>query len=324
MPAISNTVQTFDRKGLRENLTDVIYNISPTDMPFMSNCGRGSMEAVLQEWQTDSLAAVDLNNAQVQGNDYTSFASAAATVRVGNNSQICAKTAIVAGTVEAVKKAGRAEEMAYQLAKRSKELKRDMEAIALQSITASTSGNSSTASRLAGMLAWVKTNTDFDATTGVDPTWTSGVPINARTDSSAQRAFSETILKSLCVKAYQQGANPTTLMVGPVNKQRVSGFAGIATKTIQQTAVKAAAIIGAADFYVSDFGTLAVVANRFQRERDAWGLDFEFIDFIFLRKFQTEKLAKTGDAEKRLLIVEWSLKVKQEAALFGAFDLTTT
>lgn len=323
MAAISNTIQTFDRKGLRENLTDAIYDISPIDTPFMSNAGRADMDAVLHEWQTDSLAAVDTANAQIQGNDYTSFASAAATVRVGNYSQISAKTAIVAGTVKAVKKAGRADEMAYQIAKRGKELKRDMEAIALTSQGGS-SGNSSTASKTAALLAWLKTNTNFYTTDGADPTWTSGVPSAARTDGGTLRAFTETILQDVCVQGYQAGANFSTLMVGPVNKQRVSTFTGIATKTIQQTAVKAAAIIGAADFYVSDFGTLAVIPNRFQRERDAWFLDFDYVDFMFLRKFMTENLAKTGDADKKLVLVEWGLKVKQEAALGGAFDLTTT
>jgi len=323
MAIIANTLQTFGGKGLRENLTDVIYNITPTDTPFMANAGRSKMEAVLHEWQTDSLAAVDTANAQIQGNDYTSFAGAAVTIRSGNYSQISAKTAITAGTLDAVRKAARPDEMGYQIAKRGKELKRDMEAIALFNQGGS-SGNSSTASTTAALQAWIKTNVSYYTTDGVNPVWTSGVPAAGRTDGSVLRAFDETILKSVMVQGYAAGANFSTLMVGPVNKQRVSGFAGIATKTIQQTAAKTATIIGAADFYVSDFGTIAVIANRFQRERDAFFLDFEFVDFMFLRSFMTEKLAKTGDAEKRLLLVEWGLKVKQEAALGAAYDLTTT
>jgi hypothetical protein len=285
--------------------------------------GRGTCEATLNEWQEDTLATPDGTNAQIEGNDYTSFASAAATVRFGNYTQISAKTAIVAGTINAVKKAGRADEMAYQVAKRGKELKRDFETIVFRA-QGGAAGASGTARTLAAMLAWVKTNVNYYTTDGVNPSYGSGVPSAARTDGGTLRAFTETILKNVMVQCYASGAEPSTLMVGPVNKQAVSAFAGIATKTIQQTAQKAAVIIGAADFYVSDFGTLAVVPNRFQRERDAWFLDFEFLRIKFLRKMSTEALAKTGDADKRLLLAEWTLEVGTEKSQGAAFDLTTT
>lgn len=323
MSAIANTIQTFDRKGLREDLTDVIYNISPTATPLMSNAGRASCEAVLHEWQTDSLAATDTTNAQIQGNDYTSFGSVAATTRVGNYTQISAEVAIVAGTVENVRKAGRADEMAYQVSKRAKELKRSMEAIFFCNQTAS-AGNSSTAAKMATLLSWIKTNVSYYTTDGVNPSWTSGVPAAPRTDGSVLTAFNETMLKSVMQQSYTSGGEPTTLMVGPINKQRVSGFGGIATQTYYTSAAKASNIIGAADVYVSDFGTLTVVPNRFQRERDAYFFDFDFIDIAFLRKFETIKLAQTGDAQKRLLLVEYTLKVKNEAAIGAAFDLQTT
>src|SRR5262249_52157800 len=101
-----------------------------------------------------------------------------------------------------------------------------------------------------------------------------------------------------------------------------SGFSGVATKTFYQSAVEETAIIGAADVYVSDFGTLAIVPNRFQRSRDAWLIDPEYASIAYLRPFMTEALAKTGDAEKRMLLVEWGLKVHNEAAHAGIFDLT--
>lgn len=324
MAIITNTIQTFDRKGLREDLTDVIYNISPTDTPFFANAGRSSMEATQTDWQVDSLAAVDTANAQIQGDDYTSFPSAAATTRLGNASQISVKLAIVAGTVGAVKKAGRKDEMAYQVAKRSKELKRDQEAIVFSPQGGSV-GATGTAGTLAGLLAFIKTNTVFNtASVGADPTYTTGIPAAARTDDGTLVTFTEAMLQSALQQQYTEGGEATTLMVGPVNKARASTFAGIATKTIQQTAVKAATIVGAADFYVGEFETITIVPNRFQRERDAFLFDWNYVDIMFLRKYATEKLAKTGDAEKRLLLVEWSLKVKNEAALAGIFDLKTT
>lgn len=321
MAILTNTVQTYDRKGLRESLSNMIYNISPTEVPFMSNAGRGSAKATLEEWQTDALAAVDTANRAIEGDDITTFPSASATTRVGNYLQISRKLVIVSDTVEEVDKAGRKSEEALQLAKRAKELKRDMEAICLDN-QAGSAGSSSTGRQIATLGAWVKTNVDKDAG-GTNPTYTTGVPNAARTDGTV-RTFTETIVKAVMQSCFNNGANPDTLMVGPFNKGIVSAFTGIATKTIQQTAVKASAIIGAADFYVSDFGTLAVVANRFQRERDAWFLDFSYVSVAFLRKFRTTKLAKTGDAEKRMIVAEWTLKVHNEAALGLAADLETS
>lgn len=322
--AISNTIQTYDRKGLRENLTDFIFNISPTETPFMSNAGRkAKVTATLHEWQTDLLANTDTTNAQIQGNDVTTFASQAATVRVGNYTQISAKTAIVADTVEAVDKAGRKSEMAYQLAKRSKELKRDMESIFLCAQGGS-AGNSGSAATLAAMLAWIKTNVDYDTVTtpGVNPSWTSGVPSAARTDGT-QFAITETRLKNVLTLGYGNGANFSTLMVGPKNKALVSAFSGVATKTFYTSAKEQTAIIGAADVYVGDFGTIAVVPNRFQRERDGWLLDFSFINIGFLRPFRTVELAKTGDAEKQLINVEYTLQVGTELSQGLIADLTS-
>lgn len=323
MAVTTNTIQTFDRKGLRENLTNGIFNLSPTETPFISNAGRGKATGVLHEWQTDALTTALTNNAKVQGDDYTAIDAAGATVRVGNYSQISAKTAKVSGTVESVDAAGRADEMDYQMMKKSKELKRDIETSCLAYTGGGSAGNSSTAAYAAGLLCWVKTNVSYYTTDGGNPAWTSGVPAAARTDGGTLRAFAETtILQPVLQLGYQNGADFSTLMVGPFNKSAVSAFTGIATKTIQQTAVKAAAIIGGADYYVGNFGTLKIVPNRFQRERDAWLIDFDMVDLVFLRPFQTKKLPE-GDFRAELLLCEWTLKVKNELGLGLCADLTT-
>lgn len=321
MAAIVNTYQTYTAIGQREDLTDVIYDISPTDTPFMSNGGRGSMKATLHEWQIDSLGAVDTANAHIEGDDITSFPVTAVTTRVGNYSQISRKLVLIAGTLDAVDKAGRNTELAYQLAKRSAELKRDMEAIALENIGGAV-GTAGAARTMATLGAWVKTNTVIGATGG-DPVYTSGVPGAARTDGTV-RAFSETLFKSVLQQVWSSGGNLRFAMFGPVNKQNASQMAGIATATYNQSAAVATKIIGAADVYVSDFGVISLVANRFQRERDGWVLDPEYYSFNFLRSFRQEQLAKTGDAEKRMLLVEWTLKVRNEAALGLVADLNST
>lgn len=322
MALVSGTATRYDMAGLREDLSDIIYNISPEDTPFMSGAGRGAAaNQTLVEWQTDSLAAADGTNAQLEGDD-AAFTTPAATVRVGNYTQISRKTLVLSGTLEAVDKAGRRSELAYQIAKRGKELKRDMETIFLRA-QAGVAGDVSTARTLAGINAWLKTNTDEGAGGG-DPTYTSGVPGAVRTDGT-QRAFTETILKSVIQSVWTNGGDPQVLMVGPVNKQVVSGFSGIATRNFDLSNVspRPTAIIASADVYVSDFGVLRVIPNRFQRERDAWVLDFSLVAARFLRGMRTEPLAKTGDAEKRLMLAEYTLQVKQEAGLGLAADLNT-
>jgi hypothetical protein len=226
---------------------------------------------------------------------------------------------VLSNTEEVVNKAGRKSELAYQLAKKGAELKRDMELVMVQSQIAS-AGSTSAARTTGSVLAFIKTNTD---TTGTDPSYTT-LPNSLRTDGTV-RTFTETILKNVIQKTWTSGGTPKILMTGPVNKQRVSGFAGIAaTRYNIEGGAKPATIVGAADVYVSDFGSVTVVANRFQRERDALVLDPEYASVAYLRPFQQMELAKTGDAEKRLLIVEYGLKITSENAHGLAADLVTS
>jgi hypothetical protein len=325
---IGNTYTPFDAKGIREDLSDAIYNISPKDTPFMSNIKKGQAAQTFFEWQIDSLAAAVTTNAQLDGDDVSSYDAANPTTRVGNYTQISRKTVIVSGTLEAVDKAGRKSELAYQLAKKSAELKRDIEATMLSNQGAS-AGAIGAARKTGSFIAWLKTNcastaNTFDASspnTDTNAPVYTNIPTAGRTDGT-QGAFTETMVSKAMVGAYTQGGKPEMLMVGPANKRVFSTFSGVATKTFYQSAVEETAVIGSADVYVSDFGILAVVPNRFQRNRDAFLIDPEFAAMIFLRPFMTEPLAKTGDAEKRMVIVEWGLKVHNEAAHAAIFDLS--
>lgn len=322
MAIVSGTATRYDMQGLRESLDDIIYNISPEDTVFTSSIRRTRGKQTLEEWQTDTLAAADGTNAQLEGDD-VSFSTPSATVRVGNYMQISYKTLIVSKTLETVDKAGRRSEIAYQISKRGPELRRDIETIFLRA-QAGVAGGTATARTLAGLNAWLKANDDF-GTSGASPTYTSGVPGAVRTDGT-QRAFTETILKSVVQSTWTNGGNPRVLMVGPVNKQKVSAFSGVVTRNfdISNASPKPTAIIASADVYVSDFGVLRVIPNRFQRERDGWVLDWDLLEMRALRPMTLERLAKTGDAEKRLLVTEYTLCVKQEAGLGLAADLTTT
>lgn len=297
-----------DARGLREDLADVIYNISPTDTPFQSSVGRTKATAVYHEWQTDSLAAATTNNAAVEGAD-ASDATLSATTRLGNYTQILQKTIKVSGTLDAVNKAGRKSEKAYQLAKASAEIKRDLETILLANQGQSAGSSNSSARKMGSLLSWLKTNTQV-VTAANNPTT---IGVSTRTDGT-QRTFTEQLLKDAVADVYESGGNPKVLMVGPSGKQKVSSFAGIAAQRFMAPSNTPTTIIGAADVYMSDFGTMSVVPNRFMRSRDALVLDPEYAAVAYLRPFQTNELAKAGDSDKTQLLVECTLEVKNEAA----------
>ena len=320
MAIVTNTFTTFDAKGIREDLSNVITNISPEETPYMSNIGRESISNSLFEWQTDALASAAANK-QLEGDDVTSFDAVTATVRLQNYAQISRKTIVLSATEETVNKAGRKSELAYQIAKRGAELKRDQEYTLLNNAIAA-AGNSTTARGTASLGAFVKTNVDMQ-TNGANPDYTT-LPNVVRTDGNV-RTFTETILKNVIQKVWTAGGTPKMLMCGPVNKQRVSGFSGIASSRFNiDGGAKPATLVGAVDIYVSDFGNVQVIANRFQRERDAWVIDPDMAKVTTLRPYQQVELAKTGDAEKRMLIVEWGHKVLAENAMGLAADLITS
>ena len=293
--------------GQREDLTDIIYDISPTETPFMSSIGKTKATAVYHEWQTDSLAAATTANAAVEGADATS-ATLSPTVRLGNYCQIVQKTVQVSGTLDAVNKAGRKSEKAYQLAKASAELKRDLETILLANQGRS-AGSSTTARKLGSLLSWIKTNSDVGSG-GADP---ATIGVSTRTDGT-QRTFTEALLKTVVAEVFSSGGSPKIMMVGASGKQKVSTFAGIAAQRYMAPSNTPTTIIGAADVYMSDFGTMSVVPNRFMRVREALILDPEYAALAYLRPFQTNDLAKTGDSENTQLLAEVTLEVKNEAA----------
>jgi hypothetical protein len=323
MAVISGTVQRYDRQGLRESLQERIYNVDPSDTPMVSMFGVGpKAKQTLEEWQTDEFRTAGAN-AHIEG-DAAAYTTPSATVRVGNYTQIVRETASVSGTIEAVDKAGRKSEMAYQIMKRGVEIRTDLEWAVTQA-QAPDGGSAGVARKFASLNCWLKTNVD-KASDGTDPTYTSGVPSATRGDGT-QRPFTETIAKNVFAAGYASGAKFSVLMVGPFNKQVVSStFSGIVTRNFDISNVdpRPTAAIASIDVYVSDFGTVRVLPNRIQRERDAWFLNPDFAELRYLRPFHTEKLAKTGDSLQKMVLAELTLAVLNEKALGAAYDLTTS
>ena len=307
----------------------MIWDISPTEVPFSTRVAKTKAEATNHEWQTDALAA-PAANAQIEGDDAI-VNTAVPTVRAGNRTQILSKTVIVAGTQDAVSKAGRANELAYQTLKRMKEIKRDLER-ALTGNQAATAGGAASARVLAGVETWLNTNRTSVGTGTSQTTFglTSGQAATAPIDSTVSGTFTEASLKAVIQAAYINGGDPKVIMVTPGVKSKMSGsFTGIATRFRDVPSGKQAQIISGADVYVSDFGSHTIIPNRFQRNAGLTGnnaqaalvLDMEYWALATLRPLRTVALAKTGDSERRQLIMECTLVSRNEAASGKVSDI---
>ncbi len=315
MAIATGTFTTYATVGIREQLLDKIYNLSPEDTPGVQALGRSKAKNVKVEWQIDTLAAA-ADSSVLEGDDY-SFATPAATTRVNNICQINRKTVVVSGTDQMVDAAGRADELGYQMEKRSKELKRDIELAVFGVNTASVAGNTTTIRKAGSMLSWLTSNVSRGAS-GANGGYNTGTGLTVAATDGTKRDFAEAQLKTVMQSAFTNGGKPTIALMAPGQKVNFSAFAGLAANRIDNAPAKKSeqqlAIMGAADVYKSDFGNLTAVADRFARARDVILLDPEYADIAYLRPFTPDKPAKTGDAEKRALLVEWTLIVKNEAA----------
>lgn len=323
MTVPTNTVTAFAAIGNREDLADVIYNISPTDFPFMQMAARTKATAVYHEHQTDTLEAAAVNR-KIEGDDATANTFVAST-RIGNYCQRSEKTVSVSGTQNAANSAGRsAGEYSYQIAKRGKELKRDME-YALVRNQASSAGGTGTARSLASVESWLATNKTSlgTGTAQTTPGFSSGT-VAAPTDSSVAGTFTKAGLDAVIKACWTSGGEPKVIMVGPHNRTMISTFTGISTLQTPASATGDTTLLGAVDYYKSNFGTLKVVPNRFQRDQTALILDMDYWAIALYRNIQLTPLGKTGDSDKALMLAEYTLESRNEAASGKVTDLTTS
>ena len=301
MATQQNTYKASGKGGLREDLSNVIYDISPTDTPFLSSITKkGSVSNTLFEWQTDSLAAAGAN-AKVEG-AVAGAASMNDTTRVTNQTQISTKTVDVTGSGEAVDAAGKKSEMAYQLAKASKELKRDMEKTLLDNNPA-VAGSATVARETRGATHFITTNAVNAAS----------VTAGGGAHGGGTAAFTDGDITEAAELCWTEGGNPSTLLVGATAKQAITGMSGRATQT-QSVVDDNKSIYNSVDVYVSDFGTFNVVLDRYLPSATALMLDNDMWSVDYLRDFQTVDIAKDGDSDKKMLLVEYGLRCGNEAA----------
>ena len=309
MTVPSGTFQRTSKVAVRESLHDTISNIAPTQTPFISNIGSGTAKNTYEEWLTDTLASANADNKVINGDDAANDTLTDA-VRLGNYTQLMDKVVGISTTTQAVTSAVNQTKMSYQMLKKSKELKRDMEARACGNYAAVPLADG-TAGETAGAVAFTRTNGSRVGNAATLSGTTSGY-VNAAATNGTQRVVDEDMLKDAVQDAWNAGGEPTmALMSGPL-KQKFSTFAGIADLRRDAGGNGAATIIGAADVYVSDFGNISFVPSRFTTGRDVLVLDPSLWSVLYLQRFKTEDLAKTGHADRKLLSVEWTLKCANE------------
>jgi len=316
MTKVTNAVATYDTTTNREDLADAVYNISPVDTPFMSAVPRAKASAVLHEWSTDAIDSTNTTNARLEG-DALSRAAATTPTRKTNYCQISSRDATVTGTQRAVNPAGIDDMMAYQMSKKSLALRKDMEAILLGN-TGQAAGNTTTARTLRSFNAWISGN-GSRGTNGADSTAATSTATDGTTGDI--RALTEDMVKDAVKDAFDDGGEPTLVLVGSFNKQVISTFDGRASA---RSEVSAKTILGAASLYASDFGDLKIVPNRTQRGRDLYVVDIDKVAVAFLRAFEPQELGRVGDAVTRDIISEYTLEMRHPDAHALVADLSTS
>ena len=296
------TYTTYDTVGIKEDISDIISNLTPTKTPFQTMIGKGKTKNRQFQWMEDSLRAVQVN-AKVEGFTASDATLTPPTLR-SNYTQILEKTVKVSGTEDTVEQYGRAKETAYQLAKAGEEVKRDKEHAYVGLLQAATAGDSSSTARLtasAGSQVTIATNR-----------WYMGAatPLGGTTGTAA--ALTETALLGIGQAAFNVGAEPSVFMIKPADSLIVSGFTGASGRT-RNFNDGTKTLVNVVDLYVSPFGEYKVVLNRFQKTTDAWLIDPDMWEDVSLRGWTRTPLAKTGDNTVNMIVGEYGLKHKNFA-----------
>ena len=317
MTVPTNTRLTFGGVQVREDLSDIIYNISPMDTPFMSGAGKGSCSNTLFEWQKDELAAAAANQ-KLEGDDPASLAVAEPT-KLTNQTQISEKAVQTSGTAEAVDWAGRKSSQAYQLAKRAKEIKRDME-LMLTGEDVKAAGAAGVARKTAALMSWLGDATAADSNI-IDGS--AGTPIANAGDGTAVAApagadavLTMDMVNDCVQQVWEAGGNPDIIMCDASLKVKMSALAGsvVADLVTNHDKASPAHAVNSVDVIVTDFGTFKIVPSRLCLANQLYLLDFDFWSVDYLRPFQTETLAKTGDSVKQMMVAEYGLRGKNGQA----------
>jgi hypothetical protein len=313
----TNTYDSYDAAsaGNREDLSNIIYTLDQSQTPVLSSLRRVPASATNHQWTKDALAAASSSNFNIEGDEATTTAITAAS-KLGNYTAISDKVPLVTGTQDVVDKAGPIGEMAKQMEKMMKELKRDVEAALLEN-NAAVAGNASTARECAGLQAWVVTNQDVAS----DATSATGDGTDAHTDGTA-RPLTENMFESVLADCWDSGGNPTMGVMGKFQKRKVAAFSGNATQTANGDDKK---VTNSVDVYIDPLGSEIMITPCRQCPTDVvYFIDPEYAAFSVLRDFQSKDLPSSGDYSRKQILVEYTLEVGNEAAHGGIYDLSAS
>lgn len=323
---------------IREDVMNKIWDISKIPLPFTDAIGSGSAKNEYKEWTTDVLAAPDVANAVIDGSDATGNDTATG-ARVGNHHQISDKVVRVSYRADASDTIGRAKELSYQLMRRQQELRRDVEAIALENQASVADDGVAVAGNAGGLPSWLTTSVINGTPGGFDNGGGGTTVTTAWTTGGAAVALTEANVRDTVQSVYQEGGDPTLMMSTPGVIRKFSEYlftssARVATLMSDQGKSESkAAALGSVNVFVTDFGTLDMVSNRLQQLQTAavpgdsafvFILDPEYAEMCYLEGYRTDMLAKTGLAENRQMSVDWTLVVNTEVAhgMIGDIDPT--
>lgn len=316
MTVPANTLQVYTQVNIREDLINAIYNVDPYKTPLLNMAKKAEANQTFHEWNTDALAAQNTSNAQVEG-DVPVNIVVAPTTRLGNYTQISGKTIEISGTSQAVVAAGGTNKMGYQLLKKSKELKRDMEGVITKNAVRAV-GSASVARISAGLTTWLKTNTVSASGAGTAPATADGTSLRTY---SGTTLVTEANVKTVCQLIYtNSGESPEYALCSAKNKQNISAFTGPGTRFIK---VEDKTLMTSIDVYESDFGEIKIIPDIFLAQQgDIYFINPNYIRVAYLRPFQTIPLAKVADADQKMLLCEYTLEQGNEKANGGIFDTT--
>lgn len=304
MAKITNAFTTYSAQGNREDLSNTIYNISPSDTPFMTLAGKRNVSNRTFDWQTESLAAVDAGNAREDGFQLVPSA-AVPTVRKTNVTQISSRDATVSGSQQASNAAGKKNEMSHHMALAARALKRDMETILCGNQARVDGNDAGVARKTEGFEHALLTNV-VSAGDYVAPASQTAAGVDG-----TLRPITDELLSEALLKCYENGAEPTDLLVGPAIKQKISKFVGREGINVN---VSPNEIVTSFDVYKSDFGTIKVRPSRWVRARTALLIDPAYVKVAYFRNFETKDMPVFGDAETKMILAEYGLEVSNEAA----------
>ena len=316
MAKVTNAFSTYNAVGNREDLSNAIYNIDPFDTPVMSAIRRRNVKNRLFDWQTEFLPTVNLANAYEEGFLLVNK-PAQPTIRQNNVVQISERDATVSGSQEESDAAGKGSEMAHQMAMSSKVLKNDMESImcSRQPRVDETSVNAPTPRNTEAIAHWLGRARDRLGATGGAIAPGTAVPVLA----DAYAAFppptavqlTEQMVGDAMQKAYTNGASPTLLVVPPGPKRTVSTFVGRSTS---QVLVGKTEVVSTVDIIATDFGRIKCIPSRWLPTDVGLLIDPDYIAVAFFRAFRQYLMARIGDAESRMIVVEWGVEMRNNLA----------